>query len=91
MSKPQRWQVIVTRRPEKVLRKLPAALCKRVAAHLDVLSGNPRPQGCKKLVGYKNRHRLRVADWRIVYDIKDDVLIVLVITIAPRGGTYQDL
>ena len=55
------------------------------------LANDPRPEGVKKLTGVDNLYRIRVGDWRVIYAIEDDRLIVLVLEISPRGGAYRDL
>ena len=55
------------------------------------LAEEPRPAGCKKLRGYENLYRLRVGDWRLIYAIEDDQLVVLIIEVAPRGEAYRNL
>jgi mRNA interferase RelE/StbE len=88
---PRRYTVIVERQVEKVLRRLPREVLIRVDRLLLGLADDPRPAGCKKLKGYENLYRLRTGDWRIVYAIEEDRLIVLVLEIAPRGQAYRDL
>jgi mRNA interferase RelE/StbE len=83
--------VIVERQAEKALRRLPREILARVDRLLLNLADEPRPAGCKKLRGYENLYRLRVGDWRLIYAIEDDALVVLVIEIAPRGEAYRDL
>jgi mRNA interferase RelE/StbE len=61
----------------------------RISATVDDLEDNPRPPGCKKLKGIDDTYRIRVGDYRIVYEIHDTVLIVLVIRIAHRGKVYR--
>jgi mRNA interferase RelE/StbE len=85
------WQVIVHRDPEKVLRKLPKNLVRRIWERLRELRTNPYPSDCKKLAGYDNLYRLRVGDWRISYAVEENRLIVLVLEISPRGGAYRNL
>ena len=53
------------------------------------LATDPRPVGSVKLVGEEDSWRVRVGDWRIVYRVDDGVLVVLVVTVAPRGGVYR--
>ena len=60
----------------------------RLIAAIQKLSQTPRPPGCLKLVGEVDQWRVRVGDWRIVYRIEDGRLVVLVVTVAPRGGVY---
>jgi len=91
MSEPApRWQIIIHRESEKVLRKLPAKLVKRIWARIRELESDPRPIGCKKLVGDQNLYRLRVGDWRITYAVEENKLMIVVLEIAPRGGAYRN-
>jgi mRNA interferase RelE/StbE len=91
MNKPRRWQIVFTRQPERIIRRLPRDLLRRIDQKLFDLEADPRPQGCKKLAGASDLYRVRVGDWRITYRIEDDQLIVLVLEIAPRGGAYRNL
>jgi len=86
-----RWQVIFERQAEKVLRRLPRDLLRRLDVAILGLAENPWPAGCKKMRGYDDLFRARVGDWRITYAVKEDKLIILVTEIAPRGGAYKDL
>ncbi len=87
----RRYQVQVHRSAAKILDRLPKDLLRRIAAAIDGLTADPMPSGCKKLVGKYNHYRVRVGDWRITYTIEDDVLVVTVIEIRPRGGAYRNL
>lgn len=84
------WQVIVTNKAERRLRRLPKELIKRLREAIVALGFDPRPPGYKKLVG-TDLYRVRVGKWRIIYSIEDDQLIVLVVTIAPRRDAYRNL
>ena len=85
------WQVIIHRDPEKVLRRLPKNLVRRIWGRLRELKTNPFPADCKKLASYENLYRLRLGDWRISYAVEEEKLIVLVLEIAPRGSAYRNL
>lgn len=87
----EQWRVIVMKQPQKALRRMPKNLRERIREIIWTLAENPYPSGYKKLVGFKNNYRIRVGDWRIVYTIENDQLLVLVIRIAPRGEAYQNL
>lgn len=52
------------------------------------LATSPRPPGCVKMAGSADQWRIRVGDWRVIYAVDDGVLVVLVVTVAPRGGVY---
>lgn len=60
----------------------------RVDDAIYALAAEPRPSGCKKLRGAQNTYRVRVGDFRIIYDIEDDVLKVLVVGIGNRRDVY---
>ena len=91
MNEPPRWRVQTTRQVERRLRKLPRDILKRIEAALDGLAHNPRPSGCVKMAGFENLYRVRVGDWRIVYTIDDDRLLILIIEVEARGGAYRNL
>lgn len=76
---------------ERALRKLPRESQRRVASRLDGLDGDPRPAGCEKLAGDDRLYRVRVGDYRIVYQISNDVLVVLVVAIGHRSDVYRRL
>jgi mRNA interferase RelE/StbE len=62
---------------------------KRIDEKILTLTLNPRPSGVKKLKGFENRWRIRVGDYRIIYEIIDNRLIVLVVQIAHRKDAYS--
>ncbi len=83
------WQVIITRKAERTLKRLPQDVVRRLSAAIDALADDPRHAGSQKLVGFDDLYRIRVGDWRIIYTIEDDKLLVLVLTVAPRGQAYK--
>jgi len=72
---------------EKKLDSFQADLRDRIIDALERLKNNPRPSGCKKLKSL-DAYRIRVGDYRVVYEIRDDVLVVLVIRVAHRKDVY---
>jgi len=62
---------------------------KRIAKAIDTLENNPRPFGCKKMEGLEGAYRIRAGDYRIVYRIKDEVLLVLIIKVGHRREIYR--
>ena len=62
----------------------------RIAARIESLAENPRPPGCKKLSG-SDRYRIRQGDFRIVYSVEDDELVVYVVKIGDRKSVYKAL
>ena len=61
----------------------------RIAKAIGKLSADPRPPGCKKLVGVANEYRIRIGDYRVIYQIRKSVLMVFVIRIGQRGNIYR--
>ncbi len=74
---------------DKQLAKLDGSSRERIAQKIDALAENPRPPGCKKLKGDDNLWRVRAGDYRIVFSIHDDLLLVLVIRVAHRREVYR--
>ena len=66
-----------------------AKLKLRIGAVIDELAANPRPPRCVKLAGEDGVWRVRVGDYRILYEVHDDRLVVLVIRIAKRSEAYR--
>lgn len=74
---------------DKDFRKIPVKFADRIAASIDKLAANPRPSGCVKLVGFDSEYRIRVGDYRIIYQINDNVLVILVLEIGHRKDIYS--
>lgn len=76
---------------DKQLAKLPQDVQRRIVAAVDDLANDPRPAGVVKIAGDDNLWRIRVGDYRVVYEIHDDRLLVLVIRVAHRKDVYRGL
>ena len=84
----RRYTVRMTPAAAKVLRKLDQTAAKRIKVATDALCDEPRPHGAKALVGRHGALRIRVGDWRVIYTVEDDRLIVLVVEIGHRPEVY---
>jgi mRNA interferase RelE/StbE len=73
------------------MRQLDAETGRRMDKAILALADNPRPSGCVKLSGPSRLWRIRVGNYRVVYEIEDDRLIVLVIHVAHRREVYRGL
>ena len=62
---------------------------RRVQAAIDLLAEEPRPPGARQLVGGAGEWRVRTGDFRIIYDIRDGELLVLVIKVGHRRDVYE--
>ena len=76
---------------DRDLRNLPRAVQQRVATKILALADESRPTGCVKLTGYSNLYRLRVGDYRIVYEVHDKDSLVIIVLVAHRREVYRDL
>lgn len=71
------------------LRKLDGPARHRVQAAIELLATEPRPARAKKLVGSEGEWRVRTGDYRIIYEINDGVLVILVLAVGHRREIYQ--
>jgi mRNA interferase RelE/StbE len=71
------------------LEKTPTAVRRRLARTIDALARNPHRPGSQKLRGAQNIWRIRVADYRVLYQVLDDVLLVLIVRIGHRRDVYR--
>ncbi len=85
------WKVRLKRQPEKILRRIPRTHRERIRTAIRSLANNPYLAGSVKFEGFNDLYRIRVGDWRIVYAVDNDELIILVVRIAPRGNVYRNL
>jgi mRNA interferase RelE/StbE len=83
------YRILLERAAEKDLNRLSRDTYKRVLAAIQNLGHDPRPAGCRKLVGSTNDWRIRVGDYRIVYEIADTIRVVRVIRVRHRGEVYR--
>lgn len=83
------YSVVIAPAALRQLRKLDPQARRRVQAAIDLLAENPRPPAAKRLVNFGGEWRVRVGDYRVVYDIVDDELLVLVLSAAHRREVYR--
>ena len=83
------YQVLIERRALKELSKLPASIRARVTGAIDGLRSQPRPSNSKKLTGSRDQWRVRVGDYRVLYEINDKVREVRVYAIGHRREIYR--
>jgi len=83
------YQIVVAPSALRALGKMDATARRRIQAALEILAVDPRPTGAKKLVGGDGEWRVRTGDFRVIYEIDDGVLRVLVIAIGHRREIYR--
>ena len=83
------FEIEYTREASKALLSLPRNLRESIRGKIELLAMDPfAAPNVKKLLG-RNGYRLRVADWRVIYEVHGDRLVIQILTIAPRGGAYK--
>ncbi|MGQ0635737.1 MAG: type II toxin-antitoxin system RelE family toxin [Planctomycetaceae bacterium] len=85
-----RCNIVIAPEARRNLKRLHGAIRRRIADGIDALADDPRPPGAVRLAGdVDNLWRIRVGDYRIVYRIQDDRLIVLILRIGHRRDVYK--
>ncbi len=82
------YKILIKSTAVKELKRLPIKDCQRITSKIQFLSTEPRPLGCEKLSA-QERYRIRQGNYRIVYSIEDDKLIVYGVKIAHRRDVYK--
>jgi len=93
MSKAKSYSIEVTTHAARSLKKLhkEQELIRRLDAKIQSLAEDPRPAGCKKLKSgrYGNLYRIREGDWRVLYAVEDERVIILILDVVRRDQAYR--
>lgn len=85
------YTVQIAARALRDLARLDKPIRRRIRDAIDKLGADPRPPGAKALQGQPGLLRIRVGDYRVVYEVRDRVRVVLVIRIGHRSEVYRGL
>jgi mRNA interferase RelE/StbE len=85
------YQIEIDRKAAKLLGKLDKPVQARLVAAIATLAVDPRPHGAKALTAHPGLLRIRVGDYRVVYTVHDDRLVVLVVHLGHRSDVYGTL
>ena len=83
-----KYAILLSRKVEKQLDKFSDRIANPILKVFSQLENNPRPQGSKKLKG-RNGYRIRQGNYRIIYEIYDNILLIDVIAIGHRKDIYK--
>ena len=83
------YEVYLERSAERDLRRLTPEAFHQVIAVIRALAEDPRPSGCRKLVGSASDWRVRVGSWRVIYEIDDEARVVRVMRVRHRREAYR--
>jgi mRNA interferase RelE/StbE len=84
------YEILFTKSADKALRKMPRELARRIRERLDLVARDPYAEH-PYVTRLQNRpgYRLRVGNWRVIYEIEREQLVILVLRIASRGEVYR--
>ena len=85
------YQVKVAEEAAKFIRKQDKRIQRQIINNIRELAQNPRPQDCKKLQGCKELYRIPSGNYRIIYTIREKMLLVFVVRVARRKDIYRHL
>jgi mRNA interferase RelE/StbE len=83
------YEVYLERSAENDLKRLPASAFDRIVHQIKTLAENPRPSGCRKITGSKNDWRIRIGDYRVLYEVNDRGKAVRVMRVRHRCEAYR--
>jgi mRNA interferase RelE/StbE len=82
------YRIVITRSAAKELEDIPRKDRAKIVAKIQTLASDPRPSGSEKLAG-DDKYRLRQGNYRVLYHIDDDAIVVTVVRIAHRREVYR--
>ena len=85
------WTVELSRSAERDLLRLGARARERLRSRIGQLTENPRPIGSRKLSGEEFYYRIRVGEYRVIYEVFDDARLVVIIAVGHRSRVYRRL
>jgi mRNA interferase RelE/StbE len=83
------YEVLLERRAERDIKRLPKEIFDRLIPHLKALSENPKPSGCRKISGSRSDWRIRIGDYRVIYEVNEQEHAVKVMRIRHRKNVYR--
>lgn len=83
------YEIYLERSAGQDLKRLPVEIFKRIMPHIKSLANIPRPPGCHKITGSKSDWRIRIGDYRVIYEIDEKIKAVKVMRIRHRREVYR--
>ncbi len=84
------YKIFISKKVEKYLSNIDINTAKRIRDSIRALSENPRPIGTLKLTGEKNSYRIRIGIYRIIYEIHDYKLLIVIVKAGHRKDIYNE-
>jgi mRNA interferase RelE/StbE len=83
------YEVYIEKAAENDLKRLPPITFHRIIPHIRALAGNARPSSCRKLAGSKDDWRIRIGDYRVLYEIDEKAKAVRILRVRHRREVYR--
>ena len=83
------YELYIERAAERDLKRLPAEDFDRIILHIKALSVNPRPHGCRKITGSKSDWRIRIGDYRVIYEVEEKAKVIRIMRVKRRREAYR--
>jgi mRNA interferase RelE/StbE len=83
------YEVYLEKAAENDLKRLPTITFQRIIPQVRALAENPRPSGCRKLTGSKSDWRIRIGDYRVLYEIDEKTKSVRIMRVRHRREAYR--
>jgi mRNA interferase RelE/StbE len=83
------YKTEVSATAERQLKKIPSEEAIRILRSISLLAADPRPAGCRKLSGFESIYRIRIGNYRVIYEIDDKRILVIILKIGHRKDIYR--
>ena len=83
------YEILLERSAERDLKKLPKRMFDRIVLGIKSLAQNPKPHGTRKIIGSRNDWRIRVGDYRVIYEIDEEGRAIKIMRIRHRREAYR--
>lgn len=86
-----RYAIVFVQSALKEIRRLPQIVVSRLRERIAALADDPRPAGVEKIQGYEDHYRIRIGNYRVVYEVADQVRIITIVRVGHRKDVYRRL
>ena len=83
------YRITFARSAGREMERLSADVAARVLSRIEALAQNPRPPGCRKVIGFEGLWRIRSGDYRVIYQVLEDEHVVDVVAVRHRSDAYR--
>lgn len=84
-----RYRIEVSATAERQLKKIRREDAIRILRSISLLAGDPRPAGCRKMSGYEDIYRIRTGNYRVIYEIDGQQIVIVILKIGHRREAYR--